>query len=58
MKGRNKEEGNRKLSSANPTKYSIGFSEIIENVTHKPHQLLRDHNTETINSSEFFVEKG
>lgn len=31
---------------------------MIEIVVHKPQQLLRDHNTETINSSDFFVENG
>lgn len=31
---------------------------MIEIVIHKPQQLLRDHNTETINSSDFFVENG
>lgn len=31
---------------------------MIEKVIHKPQQLLRDHNTETINFSDFFVENG
>lgn len=56
--GWKEEEGNWKPSSATPTKYSIGFSEMIEKVTHEPHQLLRDHNTGTMNSSELFVENG
>lgn len=29
---------------------------MIEKVAHRPHQLLREHKTETINPSEFFVE--
>ena len=31
---------------------------MIEKVIHKPQQPLRDHNMETINSSDFFVENG